>query len=112
MSASGIYRPAFNNGRARRKLASNSTGSVTACPNDVLAGILDVARLAVHAVLRVDLKSRVAFVGADDFIDARWTIARFRAAEFIPVHRDCLRGIKQVKMRRLVFLVIGVADEH
>src|SRR3546814_5494646 len=40
-------------------------------PIDVLGGILDVARLAMDAVLGVDDELRVAFFLADDLVNAR-----------------------------------------
>src|SRR3989338_7007649 len=39
-------------------------------PDDVLRGILDVAGLAMHAVLRVDLQARAGGL-VHDFVDAR-----------------------------------------
>src|SRR3546814_3761486 len=38
-------------------------------PIDILRRILDVAGLAMDAVLRVDLQTRVTFFGSDDFVN-------------------------------------------
>src|SRR6478752_6980329 len=37
-------------------------------PDDVLRRVLDIAGLAMHAVLRVDLQALVAVVGFDEFV--------------------------------------------
>jgi hypothetical protein len=42
---------------------------------DVLGRVLDVAGLAVNAILRVDLKSLLAVLAFDKFINSRGTIA-------------------------------------
>src|SRR5574343_661742 len=47
-------------------------------PIDVLRRILDVAGLAMHAVLRIDLQARLTFLVTEDFIDAGWAKALFR----------------------------------
>src|SRR6185312_3274494 len=47
-------------------------------PVDILGRILDVAGLAVHTVLRVDLQPRLAVTDAHDLVHARRTIALFR----------------------------------
>ena len=44
-------------------------------PGDVLVGILDIARLAVHAVLRVDLVLRAPGGVLQPFIDAGRAVA-------------------------------------
>src|SRR6185503_21068939 len=44
-------------------------------PRDVLRGILDVARLAVHAIRRVDAKARDAASVREDLVDSGRTIA-------------------------------------
>src|ERR1700744_3154989 len=81
-------------------------------PVDVLRRILDVAGVAGGAVRRVDLEAGRALHGIDDLVNARWAIARFRAAKALPVERDCKIGIGQPKMWRLILLVIGVADKY
>src|ERR1017187_3497411 len=90
------------------------TGSAAALrryPVDVLGGILDVTGFAMHAVLRIDPQLRPAgdFL---DFIHTRRTIPRLGAGVDLVIDRDRLRRIEQLQMRRLVFLMVGVADEH
>src|SRR4051812_26846418 len=60
-------------------------------PDDVLRRVLDVAGLAVHAVLRVDLQP-VGVVGVlHVFVDAGGAVAAFRAGVYgqVHLHRDC-----------------------
>src|SRR3546814_16123343 len=56
-------------------------------PIDVLGGILDVARLAMDAVLGVDDELRVAFFLADDLVNARRAITLRR----LVVHRQIVK---------------------
>src|SRR5213592_30744 len=53
-------------------------------PDDVLQRVLDIAGLAVHAVLRVDLQARLRF-HLDELVDARRAVALLRARIFLPV---------------------------
>src|SRR3546814_7875359 len=48
-----------------------SAGTFGRDPGDVLRRVLDVAGLAVHAVLRVDLEALAAIVVAHDLVNAR-----------------------------------------
>lgn len=57
-------------------------------PVDVLRRVLDIAGLAVHAILRVDPQFRRAFVGADNLVTLRRTVAAPRAGEAVPVNGD------------------------
>ncbi len=82
-------------------------------PDDVLRRVLDVAGLAVHAVLRVDLQPRLAA-----FVPAR-TRRRRPGNSGFPARRSSgrlivrrHRGVLQGQVRGLVLLVVGVADEH
>ena len=72
----------------------------------------DVAGLAVHAVLRVDLQAVVAVVVLDELVHAGRTVARFRAAVLgqVDLHRH--RRILQRQVHRLVLVMVGVRDEH
>src|SRR4249920_4228549 len=51
-------------------------------PGDILVGILDVARFAVDAVLRIDHEFRCARF-FHPFIDAGWAVPRSRAGKHI-----------------------------
>src|SRR5215472_19062318 len=82
-------------------------------PIDVLPGVLDVAGLAVNAILRVDLQIWVARLCLPhDFVDAGGTITLFRRIVEPIVDRDRLRRIAQAQMRGLVLLMIGVRNEY
>src|SRR5437773_9372570 len=77
-------------------------------PDDVLRGVLDVAGLAMHAVLRVDLQA-VAVVGVfDKFVDTGRAVAAFRAGVPRQVDVDRNAGILQRQVGRLLFFVVGV----
>src|SRR5579864_2149976 len=66
-------------------------------PVDILRRVLDVARFAMHAVLRVD--PQLWFAGHFlDLIHSRWAVPRLRAAIQLVVNRDRLRGIEQLKV--------------
>src|SRR3954451_21130701 len=70
-------------------------------PLDILRRILDVARLAVHAVLRIDLQAlRAVFL--DELVDARGAVARFGAGIDRQVERGGDRGIDEPQVRGLV----------
>src|ERR1700722_5180571 len=81
-------------------------------PVDVLRRVLDVACFAVHAVLRIDLEPRIAFVSPDDFVHTGRAIARLGATGALPVQRDRQLWVGKLQMARLVLLMIGVADEY
>src|SRR5574343_1206858 len=81
-------------------------------PVDVLRRILDVAGLAVHAVLRVDLQARLAFFLAENFIDAGRAEALFGRVVLRQVDADWHRRILQLQMAGLVFLVVGRGQEN
>ena len=62
----------------------------------------------MHAVLGVDLQARIEAVDvAHDFIDTRGAIALLRRIVERQIHLDGDRGVLQLEMDRLVFLVIG-----
>ncbi len=89
-----------------------ATGALRHYPVDILRRVLDVAGLAMHAVLRVDLQLRITSLLADDLVHPGRAISRLRAAVFVPVDGNRLGRIQQRQMRRLVFLVIGIRDKH
>src|SRR5690606_28315780 len=64
-------------------------------PDDVLCGVLDVAGLAVHAVLRVDLQPVLTRFGLDELVHPGRAKAGLRAAVAREVHRYGNRGILQ-----------------
>src|SRR5437868_13694948 len=77
-------------------------------PIDVLCGILDVACLAVDAILGVDLKPRFTTVAFNELVNACRTIALFGSGIYRQI--DCRRyvSVLERQMNRLVFLMIGV----
>src|SRR5690348_319326 len=80
-------------------------------PFDVLLRVLDVAGLAVHAVRRVDLQpGRAAFV--HELVYPCGTVARLRSRVNGKVDGGRNGGVLQAQVHRLVFLVVGVGDEH
>src|SRR4051812_36071973 len=81
-------------------------------PVDVLGRVLDVASLAVDAVLRVDLEPGFTVLALHEFVDACRTITLFGPCIYRQV--DCCGyvGVLERQMNRLVFLVIGVGDEY
>src|SRR5690606_3454555 len=82
-------------------------------PHDVLGRVLDVARLAVHAVLRVDLQAvRAGGLVLHEFVHARRAVALLGPGVLreVDVHRN--GRILQREVDRLVLLVVGVRDEH
>ncbi len=90
--------PPLNDSRSHAAGIVRSAATLRRDPVDVLRRILDVACLAVHAVLRVDLQLRIAFVRTDDFVNAGRTIACFRTAVALPVQRDRQLGIGEMQM--------------
>src|ERR1700730_11737815 len=80
-------------------------------PIDVLRRVLDVARLAVDAVLRIDHKTRIALfrlVAIDHFVDGGGAVEPRRLAIFRQVSLNRNRRILEEQMTGLVFLMIGV----
>src|SRR5688500_2539384 len=80
-------------------------------PDDVLPRILDVAGLAVHAVLRVDLQPGRA-VHLDELVDLGRAVALLGAGILGEIHLDRNGGVLQRQVNRLVLVVVGVRDEH
>src|SRR5881394_3042199 len=81
-------------------------------PVDVLGRVLDVARLAVDAILRVDLESRLSICVLDKLVNSRRTITLLGTS----IHRKVDRGgyvrVLERQMNRLVLFVIGVGHEN
>src|SRR3546814_13042917 len=77
-------------------------------PIDVLGGILDVARLAMDAVLGVDDELRVAFFLADDLVNARRAITLRRLVVHRQIVIDRNIGIAQRQVERLILLMVGI----
>ena len=65
----------------------------------------------MHAVLRVDPQLR-GTVFINDLIDAGGAVALFRGSVGLQVHGDGNSIILQGQVARLVFLMVGVRDEH
>src|SRR5262249_33054542 len=78
-------------------------------PDDVLRRVLDVAGLAVDAVLRVDLQPRLR-LEVDELVDAGRAIAALRAAIDLKICFYRNRSILELQVRRLVFVVGGVGE--
>src|SRR4051794_924341 len=69
-------------------------------PGYVLVGVLDIAGLAVDAVLRVDDEARlVAFL--HPFVDRRRAVARGRSGEYIVLAGLLDRRVGDAQMHRL-----------
>src|SRR2546426_8356376 len=79
-------------------------------PDDVLRRVLDVAGLAVHAVLRVDLQARRG-LEVDELIDTGRAVALLRPGIDLQILQGYGR-ILQGQVNRLVLVVVGVGDEH
>src|SRR5690348_8927110 len=71
-------------------------------PVDDLIGIHDVARLAVHAVRRVDLQFARAVPGVDHLVDVGRTEADARVAVLLAAARRADAGIVDDEVRRLI----------
>src|SRR3954453_5777053 len=80
-------------------------------PVDVLGRVLDVACLAVDAILRVDLEPRPTSL-LDELIDSGGAVALLGPGIIGEVDRDRDFGVLESQVDRLVLLVIGVRDEH
>ena len=65
----------------------------------------------MHAVLRIDLQALLSAL-ADIFIHACRTIARLRSRILCKVDLRWHIGVSQRQMRGLMFIVIGVGNEH
>src|SRR4051812_15957308 len=74
-------------------------------PVDVLGRILDVAGLAVDAVLSVDLKPRFATFPIHEFINSSGAVTLLGPAEDRQVDRRGYVGVLERQMNRLVFLM-------
>ena len=81
-------------------------------PHNILRRVLDVAGLAMHAVLRVDLQALSAII-LHEFVHPRRAIARLRPRI---LREDSLRtgtlAILQLQVARLVFLMVRVAHRY
>ena len=71
-----------------------------------MARILDIAGLAVDAVLGIDLEAWLIFVVTDDFINTGRAIALRWFGIFRQVDGDRYFRIGEPKVNRLVFLVV------
>src|SRR2546422_4236125 len=79
-------------------------------PDDVLLRVLDIAGLAVHAVLRVDLQARRG-LEVDELIDAGRAVALLRPGIDLQIVQGYGRILER-QVDRLVLVVVGVGDEH
>src|SRR3954453_7294763 len=81
-------------------------------PVDILGRVLDVTRLAVDAILGVDLEPRFTVLALHEFVHARRTITLFGPSIYRKVDGGGYVRVLERQMNRLVFLVIGVGHEH
>ena len=81
-------------------------------PHDVLGWVFDVAGLAVHAVLRVDLQTVAVVVVLHKLVHAGGAVAALWACVLGQIDRNGNRSVFEGEVRGLVFFVVGVADEH
>src|SRR5690242_21697867 len=80
-------------------------------PVDVLGRVLDVAGLAVNAILRVDLEARPGRF-LDELVDAGRAISLLGPRIFRKIDLDRYGGVLEGQVDRLVLLMVGVRDEH
>ena len=81
-------------------------------PVDDLVGILDVARLAMHAVRGIDLQALAALAVVDHFVDVGGTEACAGIAEFRCAFGGADRRISHLQVGGLIFVVGGRGEEH
>src|SRR3546814_253504 len=86
-----------------------TTAALRRDPVDVLIGVLDVAGLAVDAVLRIDLELHRPIVLLKPFIDPRRAIAGRRAGIDAQFALQLQRRVLQLQMTRLILGMVGVA---
>src|SRR2546421_4579091 len=89
-----------------------STSTLWGDPDDILGRVLDVAGLAVNAVLRVDLEAVGAVVVFHEFVHARRTVAAFGARVFREVQADGDTRVLENQVAGLVLLVVRIGDEY
>jgi len=78
-----------------------------------LLGVLDVAGLAMDAILIVDLKARILTVGiTNDLEDARGAIALRRLVKQRQVDPDRDRRVGEPQVVRLILFMVRVRNEH
>src|SRR6266853_729938 len=81
-------------------------------PDDVLGRVLDVAGLAVNAVLRVDLEAVGTVAVFHEFVYARRAVAAFGSRVFREVQGDGNGGVLENQVAGLVLLVVRIGDEY
>src|SRR3989475_8928785 len=79
-------------------------------PHDVLLRVLDVAGLAVHAVLRVDLQTQRG-LEVHELVDPGRAVALLRPGIDLQILQRYGR-ILEGEVDRLGLVVVGVGDEH
>src|SRR5687768_3892066 len=81
-------------------------------PVDVLGRVLDVACLAVNAIGRIDLKPRITRLLPDDLINAGRAVTLLGRVVEREIDRDRYLVVLERQMNGLVFLMVGVRNEH
>src|SRR5690348_13582892 len=81
-------------------------------PVDVLGRVLDVAGLAVDAILGVDLEPRFTTLALDEFIYPCWAVTLLGTGIDRQVDGRGYVRVLERQMDRLVLLMIGVGNEH
>ncbi|EAV43418.1 hypothetical protein SIAM614_06528 [Stappia aggregata IAM 12614] len=81
-------------------------------PGDVAVRILDVAGLAVDAVLRIDLEPRRILTFLDPLIDARRAVTARWAGKDVVFRTLLQRFVLHLQMDRLILFVVGVGQEY
>jgi hypothetical protein len=89
-----------------------TTATLWGHPHDILRGVFDVAGFAVYAILSVDLQPFPTRFVRHKLIHTRGAVAAFGTAIGCQVERNRDVVIAQCEVGRLVFFVVGVADEH
>ena len=79
-------------------------------PVNILRGVFDIAGLAVHAVLGVDLKSRTVLF-MHDFIHAGGAVSLRGLSVVREVDGNRNARIAQREMARLIFFMVGIRQK-
>ena len=93
-------------------LIVRATATFRRNPGDDAVRILDVARLAMHAVRGVDLQALAATAVIHHLVDVRGTEVLARIAEFLATPRGTDRRVRDLEMNGLLLIVLRRCEEH
>ena len=89
-----------------------AAGAFRRHPGDVLGRVLEVAGLAVHAVLCVDLEHLLAVFLRHHFVHAGRAVALRRFVVQRQVLRQRNARVGELQVAGLLFFVVGVGEEY